>query len=130
MKKLNFIILAFVMTFLVSSCDPPHFIDLVNTGNGEAIVKIKLDTTQSESYFMEYAEGDAIMIQLAKGETTTIHFGIGVWNEYTVKYTVKSIKSIEIEGATQQATYSTPQEIEQFLLDNIDKKSRIEIKID
>jgi hypothetical protein len=79
---------------------------------------------------MEYAEGDAIMIQLAKGETTTIHFGIGVWNEYTVKYTVKSIKSIEIEGATQQATYSTPQEIEQFLLDNIDKKSRIEIKID
>jgi len=106
------------LTLLLISCDPPHYINFINTTKENTKVKINLQSNPWESAFTKFAIGDSIVFNLTTKDTATINFGIGAWSDEGIKEVVKDIKSVEIETSEIKTIYKTHESIEKLLIEN------------
>lgn len=110
----------YVISFglLFTSCDPPHYINFINTTKTNAKVKINLESHRAETAFSEIAIGDSIVFNLQSKDTANINFGIGTWGDEEIHEIVKDIKDLEIETSEIKTIYKTQESIKALLIEN------------
>lgn len=127
--KILFVCLFFV---IVTSCDPPHYIDFVNNTKSNAKVKLNIDNKTESHGLRSIANGDSIVFNLKPKDTASIHFGIGTWSTDEIDAVANSIKNIKIETENITTIYKTKSSIKNILENNKDgffTHLRIEIQI-
>lgn len=123
--------LAFLLVFLVS-CDPAHDIVFINNTNSVAKVKFKLSPTFKNDQLSESITGDSIVFNLKSKDTSTLYFGIGVWDNKEIDQLCNSITSLEIENSDLKTVYKSKRTIKKILENNQEGfwwKTRIVIDI-
>ncbi|QYS87650.1 hypothetical protein JJC03_07580 [Flavobacterium oreochromis] len=112
--KLKLLVLT-LFAIIITSCDPPHYIDFIN--NSDSIAKVRLNLkSKVESFDLEeIATGDSIVFNLKSKDTANIHFGIGEWSDISIEEVTKSVKSIEIETQEIKTIYKTENSIKNLL---------------
>jgi hypothetical protein len=130
MKSSRFILLS-LLIMLVTSCDPPHNIVIVNNTKSVVKFKIQIDTTVTYNQFMNFDElkSDSLVYKIKPEETYTIYFGIGTWSNDEIKYLTNSIKKLEIENQEFHYIYKTKNKIEKLLIENREDKIGWDTKI-
>ena len=133
MKVYSKLITLSILTIIITSCDPPHYIDFINQSKSEAKVKLNLNLKNENFDLQEIANGDSIVFHLNKKDTANIHFGIGNWSDDEIEEVIKSIKSIEIETKEIKTIYKNETSMKNLLINNRHGaflKSKIEIEIE
>lgn len=130
--NLKLLVLTF-LTIIITSCDPPHYIDFINNTSAKAKVRLNLNSKVESFDLEEIATGDSIVFNLKPKDTANIHFGIGDWSDSGIEEVTKSVKSIEIETQEIKTIYKTENSIKNLLKNNRHGfffKTKIKIEIE
>lgn len=142
MKKLKFLLL-FVLSFVITSCDPSESIIFRNKGKSDLKVKLIVNPEFKERAVLvddleldKVIKGDSIVFIVKSGNFKEnekfMFFGRGRWSKEQIYETVKSINQIELENADHKIIYKSQKAINKLFLNN--KKGilfkSIEISID
>ncbi|WP_298901487.1 hypothetical protein [uncultured Psychroserpens sp.] len=109
------VVLIFV---LLSSCDPPHNIFLINTTESEAKISFHFNETFENRLLKDDVTGDSLIVYLKPNETYDMDFGIGTWSDDEVNTLVKSIRSLEIETIDTKSIYKTEKAMRSLFVNN------------
>lgn len=131
--KLKFkLVLLSLVAIIITSCDPPHYIDLINTTQSPAKVRFNLKSKVESYELKDIATSDSIVFNVNPKDTANIHFGIGDWSDSGIEEVTKSVKSIEIATKDITTKYKTENSIKNLLKKNRHGfffKTKIEIEI-
>lgn len=127
--------LLFIAVALLSGCDPMHNLLFINESGSDAMITVKFDTLNPEwdFFYDEEMTGDSLILQVPKGTTKYLTFGMGTWSDWAVDDLSQSIEWLKIEAAGKEEQYKSSDAVHQLLSDNRKgswQKTAIEIKIE
>ena len=118
MKIKSKLITVIFLAFLVTSCDPIHYINFINNTDSTAKIKSNLNPKIENYDLQQIATGDSIVFYLKQKDTARIDFGIGNWSDKEINELTESIKSIEIETQEINTIYKTQKAMNNILENN------------
>lgn len=118
MKKKSKLITVLILAFLVTSCDPIHYINFINNTDSTAKIKLNLNPKVENYDLQQIATKDSIVFYLKQKDTARIDFGIGDWSGNEIGKLTSSLKSIEIETRDINTIYKSKKAMNTILENN------------
>ncbi len=110
------------MFFILTSCDPAHTIQLTNNTDSNAKVKFVINPKIENYSLKRISTGDSIIFNLKpskiESDSSSIYFGIGVWDDKEIDELAQAIKTIEIETIDKKTIYKSKRSVKEILEKN------------
>lgn len=127
------VILLLIVSFLTSSCDPPHYITFENQTNDEVKVYLMLSDDKEYSNTSELITNDTLSIIIPKNESYQLDFGIGNWYNDEVRLIANTMNQMIFSTKHWDKTFKSKESIYQLMeskVIGIFFKNEIKIEID
>lgn len=112
-------LLLLIVSFLTSSCDPPHYITFENQTDDE--IKIYLMLSDDKEYFntSNLITNDTLTIVVPKNESYQLDFGIGNWHDDEVRFIANTMKQMSFSTKHWDKTFKSKESIYQLMQTNV-----------
>lgn len=109
------VILLLIVSFLTSSCDPPHYITFENRTNDEVKVYLMLSDDKEYSNTSELITNDTLAIIIPKNESYQLDFGIGNWHNDEVRLIANTMNQMIFSTKHWDKTFKSKESIYQLM---------------
>ena len=109
------VILFLIVSFLTSSCDPPHYITFENQTNDEVKVYLMLSDDKEYSNTSELITNDTLSIIIPKNESYQLDFGIGNWHNDEVHLIANTMNQMIFSTKHWDKTFKSKESIYQLM---------------
>lgn len=126
------VILLLILSFLTSSCDPPHYITFENQTNDEVKVYLMLSDDKKYSNTSELITNDTLSIIIPKNESYQLDFGIGNWHDDEVRLIANTLNQMIFSTKHWDKTFKSKEGIYQLMQSKVNGiffKNEIKIEI-
>ena len=118
------------MLFLLSSCDPLHYIEFINESDVEVSVYIQVDTSMEFLPLEEMRRKEIVTIKVAPNTSEIIDFGMGTWSDYALEEATKVIKRVDIQSSQEVKRYQGQAELMEAFRQHLKGKTAIVFKME
>ncbi len=126
------ILIAIVLFFLITACNPVRRIDMQNNSGHEAeiVFTIKEDSILNSPFYMSNATELRLPLKTEHPyNLVKMTFGEGPWTDSFLVDITDDLETMEIKTASRTITLNTPADIEKFLMARRKGITRRKIKV-
>ena len=122
-----------ILSCILMCCDPIHTIDITNNSSSDVMIEVKLRENYLEYIVENQPSGDSLAIQLHKGETESLYFGIGTWSDIEVSDLASLVQEVKVSSDSSTFRTSSTNYLYKLLIDHREGrwwKTRIHLEIE